>query len=238
VSQIGTRLPKSQGQDTIEVSPFHRLVTHPFTVAQTKDKFFTLFTRPLNSIYRRVLDELLVEVHLLTVHHQFRYDPFFGLGLVTAFDRFMDGYRPAADKEMILVALAQALGFSAENLRQDAKALLQVPGTVLVKALSQGPDPDLQPESLREFCQRASLPKYSRLFALGLSSALEEYFKPLTEAQRMEHLTAICKRLGLTADRVKKDLDFYSLSLEQVRKSKEALDEMMEAARKKRQTSS
>jgi photosystem II biogenesis protein Psp29 len=209
------------------------------TVADTKQQFFTLFTRPLNSIYRRVLDEILVEAHLLTVHHKFRYDPFFALGLCTAYDRFLDGYYPVEDKAPIFDALCQALGFTTETIRQDAQAILKLEGQALVAALSEGQGIDALPESLRLFFRERNVPKYSRLFALGLSAALEDYLKSLPEASRFEALSAICGRLGLTPDRVKKDLDFYTQALEQLRRSKESLDELAESQRKKRlQTSS
>ncbi|WP_218081207.1 photosystem II biogenesis protein Psp29 [Anthocerotibacter panamensis] len=208
------------------------------TVADTKQTFFTLFTRPLNSIYRRVLDELLVEVHLLVVHHQFRYDPFFGLGLVTVYERFMDGYRPTTDKEEIFVALTQALGLSAEQLRRDAHDLTTASGPVLLTALEQGNEIESLPVSLQDFARTPGVGKYSRLLALGLATALEEPLKGMPETKRQEVFAAICTRWGLTADRVKKDLDFYSQALEQVRKSKESLDEMMEQTRKKRAAAS
>jgi len=36
------------------------------TVSDTKRAFYTLHTRPINTIYRRVVEELIVEMHLLS----------------------------------------------------------------------------------------------------------------------------------------------------------------------------
>jgi len=203
------------------------------TVADTKQTFFVHFTRPLNSIYRRVLDELLVEAHLLTVHHKFRYDPFFALGFVTLFDRFMDGYFPAEDKASIFSALAIALGYTSESLRQEAQALQATSPQVLLALLQEGQILPTLPEGLQPFAANPTLSKYSRIFALGLSMALE---KIQPDSQREEAFSAICTRFGLDAARVKKDLDFYSQALEQVRRSKEAMEEANASTRKKRET--
>ncbi len=229
-----TRLPLAQSSGAREDKDnlnFNASVVK--TVAATKQVFFELFPRPLNSIYRRVIDELLVEIHLLTVHHQFRYDPFFALGLVTVYDRFLDGYRPASDKEPLFDALAQAEGFAAYQIRNDALAVQQTPSQVLAQALKGEAVTDL-PESIRVFCEQGVLSKYSRIFALGLATGLESYLQTLTETQRTEEFKVICSRLGLSAERVKRDLDFYTQALEQVRKTKESLDEIIESGRKKR----
>ncbi|MFM8003381.1 MAG: photosystem II biogenesis protein Psp29, partial [Dolichospermum sp.] len=44
------------------------------TVSDTKKTFYTLHTRPINTIYRRVVEELMVEMHLLSVNVDFSYD--------------------------------------------------------------------------------------------------------------------------------------------------------------------
>ncbi|MER3587246.1 MAG: photosystem II biogenesis protein Psp29, partial [Mastigocladus sp. ERB_26_1] len=71
------------------------------TVSDTKRTFHSLHTRPINTIYRRVVEELMVEMHLLAVNVDFSYNPIFALGVVTSFDRFMQGYQPESDRESI-----------------------------------------------------------------------------------------------------------------------------------------
>lgn len=68
------------------------------TVSDTKRSFYNDHTRPINSIYRRVVDELMVEMHLHSVNADYRYEPLYALGVVTTFDRFMQSYRPESDK--------------------------------------------------------------------------------------------------------------------------------------------
>ena len=58
------------------------------TVSDTKRSFYALHTRPISSIYRRVVEELMVEMHLLSVNVDFSYDSIYALGVVTTFDRY------------------------------------------------------------------------------------------------------------------------------------------------------
>ena len=43
-------------------------VTNLKTVSDTKRSFYTHYNKPINSVYRRVVEELLVEMHLLSVN--------------------------------------------------------------------------------------------------------------------------------------------------------------------------
>ena len=96
------------------------------TVSDTKRAFYTTHTRPISSIYRRVVEELMVEMHLLSVNAEFQYDSIYALGVVTTFDKFMQGYRPHEDLSSIFAALCQAMnGVDANQYRHDAETLLQ-----------------------------------------------------------------------------------------------------------------
>ena len=77
------------------------------TVSDTKRAFYGQHTRPINAIYRRVVEELMVEMHLLLVNADFNYDSIYALGVVNTFDRFMKGYEPESDRTSIYTAIIQ-----------------------------------------------------------------------------------------------------------------------------------
>ncbi|HEY9909843.1 MAG TPA: photosystem II biogenesis protein Psp29, partial [Thermosynechococcaceae cyanobacterium] len=144
------------------------------TVSDTKRAFYSTHTRPINSIYRRVVEELMVEIHLLAVNVDFRYDPIFGLGVFTSFHRFMQGYRPERDVPSIFDSLCTALQDDPQRYRRDADRLEALAKRFstdeLLSGLSQS-DPLPEAEDLQEAIRSiASNPKfkYSRLFAVGL----------------------------------------------------------------------
>ena len=93
------------------------------TVSDTKRNFYSQHTRPIDSIYRRVVEELMVEMHLLSTNIDFAYNPIYALGVVSSFDRFMASYRPEGDKQSIFVALTQSMGGNAQKYRDDAAAI-------------------------------------------------------------------------------------------------------------------
>ncbi len=142
------------------------------TVSDTKRAFYGVHTRPINSIYRRVVEELMVEMHLLSVNVDFRYDPIYALGVVTTFDRFMQGYRPEQDKESIFQAICRAQEQNPDQFRQDAQQLLSQASQGNWETLISTSSGGLLGETLGAIASNPKF-KYSRLFIIGLFSLLE-----------------------------------------------------------------
>lgn len=214
------------------------------TVSDTKRDFYTHHSRPINSIYRRVVEELMVEMHLLSVNAEFRTDPVYHLGVATSFDRFMQGYRPEKDKESIFAALCQAVGGEPHQYRQEAESALS-----LARRLSstdeliewfQSPEPAEGEEKLAEAVKVIASNqnfKYSRLFAIGLYTMIET-IDPETvkeEPKRDRVLEQISETLHLPAEKLKKDLDLYRSNLEKMEQVLNVLKDALEADRKKRE---
>ncbi|WP_263970982.1 photosystem II biogenesis protein Psp29 [Leptolyngbya sp. NIES-2104] len=206
------------------------------TVSDTKRSFYSLHTRPVNSIYRRVVEELMVEMHLLAVNTDFRYDPFYALGVVTTFDRFMQGYRPEADKDSIFNALCRSIESDPQQYRGDAQRL--------VSAASQNAwDSVLIPEKSGEFRDTlsaiASNPKfkYSRLFAVGLYTVIETSSPETVKdaAKLTEALKQACQALNISEDKAQKDLELYRSNLEKMTQVQAVMADALAADRKKRE---
>jgi len=212
------------------------------TVSDTKRTFYTLHTRPINTIYRRVVEELMVEMHLLSVNVDFSYDAVYALGVVTSFDRFMDGYQPERDQESIFRAICQAVEQDPHRYRQDASRLqalaASLPTKDLIASLSQAisvdQDADLQKQL--EVVAGNSNFKYSRLFGVGLFALLVQSDPELVkdDQQRAEALKAIANGLHLSEDKLIKDLELYSSNLEKMAQALIVMADIVSADRKKR----
>ncbi|MGM3308929.1 photosystem II biogenesis protein Psp29 [Anabaena sp. WFMT] len=212
------------------------------TVSDTKRTFYNLHTRPINTIYRRVVEELMVEMHLLSVNVDYSYNPIYALGVVTTFDRFMQGYLPERDQESIFNALCQAVEQDQQRYRQDATRLQAIAQSLPVKDLiawvSQtthlDKDADLQAQ-LQAIAHNPNF-KYSRLFAIGLFSLLELADPELVkdEKQRNEALKAIAQGLHLSEDKLSKDLDLYRSNLDKMAQALIVMADILSADRKKR----
>jgi photosystem II biogenesis protein Psp29 len=217
------------------------------TVSDTKREFYHLHTRPVNSIYRRFVEELMVEIHLLSVNTDFRYDPIFALGVVSAFERFMQGYKPESDKQSIFNALAKSAGGDPSQYRQDAAAILDSAKQLTIAQLTQqisaldsinldlANSGNFLISTLKAIAERNPF-KYSRLFAIGLYSLLvaidPEALKD--EQQRQQILEQFSASLHLTPDKFQKDLELYRGNLDKFDQLLIAVADTIEADRKKR----
>ncbi|MCG6134154.1 MAG: photosystem II biogenesis protein Psp29 [Nostoc sp. LLA-1] len=213
------------------------------TVSDTKRTFYSLHTRPINTIYRRVVEELMVEMHLLSVNNDFAYNPIYALGVVTTFDRFMQGYEPQRDQESIFNALCQGVEQEPQRYRQDAERLQalakDLPVNDLIAWLSQTNHLDRDADLQSQLQAIANNPhfKYSRLFAVGLFSLLEQSDPELVkdEKQRLEALKTIANGLHLSEEKLSKDLELYSANLEKMAQALIVMADMLSADRKKRE---
>lgn len=214
------------------------------TVSTTKAAFQAAYPRPIASVYRRVVEELLVELHLVTVQSTFVYDPFFALGFVTIYDALMEAYQPDSQREAIFAALCRALQLKPEVLRQNASTLLD-----LVKS----GDPQqrlqllrLQPEAsdvggLRAMLERIGQPNtytYNRMMLVGLYTCFEtvaaSLYSDLEERVRA-FIETVIQPLHLSKERVKKDLELYHNSLDRMKQARAVVEEMVKAARRQQE---
>ncbi|MEM6254331.1 MAG: photosystem II biogenesis protein Psp29 [Cyanobacteria bacterium P01_D01_bin.156] len=212
------------------------------TVSDTKRAFHSHHSRPINSLYRRVVEELMVEMHLLSVNVDFVYNPLYALGVVTSFDRFMVGYEPEQDKASIFGAICNSVGGDPQQYRQDADAFQTAVSNLALTdfqaqldgAKETGGD-GLQGQLNMVATQASS--KYTRLMAVGLytlfetvdSSALDD------KEQREEMLKTAAEMLALPAEKVEKDLELYRSNLEKMAQAQEVMKDILAAERKKRE---
>ncbi|KAJ0705930.1 putative protein Thf1 [Helianthus annuus] len=93
----------------------------PPPVSATKLKFLNAYKRPIPSIYNTVLQELIVQQHLMKYQKTYRYDAVFALGFVTVYDQLMDGYPSEDDREAIFQAYVKVLNEDPQQYRSIAK---------------------------------------------------------------------------------------------------------------------
>lgn len=186
----------------------------------------------------------MVEMHLLSVNVDFSYDPIYALGVVTAFDRFMQGYHPASDQESIFQALIKAEQDDPQRYRGDAERLqalaqnLSIPDLIegLKSQTDSGSDQELKGH-LQAIIHNPQF-KYSRLFAIGLFTLLEQSDPKgiQDKATREKILGQLAEVLHLPQDKLLKDLDIYRSNLEKLAQARIMIEEMTQAERKKRET--
>jgi photosystem II biogenesis protein Psp29 len=213
------------------------------TVSDTKRNFYQHHNRPINSIYRRVVEELMVEMHLLSVNVDFRSDPIYYLGVCQSFTQFMNGYLPESDKESIFRALCQSVGDNPDEYRYKSETLLNFasqnsPQNLINWLLSPNNDNGL--DALADHWRYAlDNPnfKYSRLFAIGFYTLFEKSDVEIVkdEEKFTELIKPLTDKLNLPIDKFKKDLELYRSNIEKMTQMLIVLSDTLEASKKKRE---
>ena len=198
------------------------------TIADSKRAFHQAFPHVIAPLYRRLADEMLVELHLLSHQSRFEANELFSIGLCTVFDTFTKGYRPEAQTNALFSALCSSNGFDASKLRKINSSLID-----------QFKGKDL--ESLKAWLSSHSLKDgshYSRLMAVGLMSLL----KAAAGNSAGSDTEAIAKQskelaesLGLPADRVERDLAQFFSNSERMDQAVELVEETIAAEKRKKE---
>lgn len=185
----------------------------------------------------------MVEMHLLAVNVDFNYGPIYALGVVTSYNRFMQGYRPEQDIASIFDGLCKALQDDPGRYRYDAERLEALAKRLSAQEMIQWLElslpvadaTDMQ-DQIRAIAHNPKF-KYSRLFAIGLFTLLELADPDLVkdESRRTEALKQISTALNLPEEKIQKDLELYRSNLEKMAQARLVMEDVLKADRKKRE---
>ena len=198
------------------------------TIADSKRAFHQAFPHVIAPLYRRLADELLVELHLLSHQSRFEANALFSVGLCTVFDTFTKGYRPEDQTTALLSALCSSNGFDAAALRKTCISLID-------QAKGKGSD---SVKSLLSSHRLKDGGHYSRLMAVGLmrllQSASSDDANP-DHAALVQQCKELAETLGLPADRVEKDLTLFGSNSERMDQAVELVEETIAAEKRKKE---
>ena len=198
------------------------------TIADSKRAFHQAFPHVIAPLYRRVSDELLVELHLLSHQAEFNTTPLFAVGLDKVFTTFTTGYRPEGHPDRLFEAICSSNGFDANALKQEAS---QIRDAASASAM----------EGVTALLSQQRLPDgshYSRMMAIGLLSVLESargsQDSPDDQAL-VKQAVDLCADLNLPAERVEKDLNLFASNSERMKQAVELMEETLASDRRKRE---
>lgn len=204
----------------------------PPTVSDTKMNFLKAYKRPIPSVYNTVLQELIVQQHLMRYKRTYCYDPVFALGFVTVYDQLMDGYPSVEDRDAIFRAYIKALNEDPDQYRKDAQKLEEWARAQTSASLIESLSREGEVEGvLKDIAERAAGKgnfSYSRFIAIGLFRLLE-----LANATEPTILEKLCAALNIDKRSVDRDLDVYRNLLSKLVQAKELLREYVEREKKK-----
>jgi len=198
------------------------------TIADSKRAFHQAFPHVIAPLHRRIADELLVELHLLSHQDSFKAGHLFSVGLVTVFTRFTQGYRPPEHRDDLMAAICSSNGFDAAELMSAAETSLAA------ASVHSGDD-------FNTWIKEFRLPEqshYSRLMAVGLLALLEAAHGELKgeeAAELRKRAVEISKEIGMPEERVEKDLGIFASSSERMQQAVELMEETLASERRKKE---
>ena len=203
----------------------------PPPVADTKALFYTLYRKPLPAIYNVVLQELLVQAHLVKNNVDYAYDAVYALGLTSVLDAVLEGLEGSmGDKEAVFDAFVKSLGEDPAKYRSDAAEMAKFAKESAGAALVPSADGSFGQKALASVAARAASGElyYSRFLAVGVFRLLE-----LSGAKDPKALESLAASLGVNQAAVARDLGTYKAVLSKLAAAKELMRELLERERKK-----
>lgn len=230
---VGVRSSSSSSSSRMVVQCMSSVTDVP-TVSETKMNFLKNYKRPIPSIYNTLLQELMVQQHLMRYKRTYRYDAVFALGFVTVYDQLMDGYPSDEDRDIIFQVYIKALREDPEQYRKDAQMLEEWARSQTASSLVEFSSKEGEVEGiLKDIAERAGGKgsfSYSRFFAIGLFRLLE-----LANATEPTVLEKLCAAFNISKRSVDRDLDVYRNLLTKLVQAKELLKEYVDREKKKRE---
>merc|ERR1719305_1085522 len=109
--------------DTVVGSGIQDTRTDVKSVSTTIAAFEANYPRPISTLWKSPLNNMLQTTHLSVVNLDFKYDALFGHGFLTLMDLIMESYPVAGEGDKITDALISALDFDPKQVRDDSAAI-------------------------------------------------------------------------------------------------------------------
>ena len=187
------------------------------TISDSKSVFHKEFPYVIPPIYRKLADELLVELHLLSHQKNFSNTPIFAAGLKEIFNNFTTGYKPNEHINKLFDAICNCNGFDPIEINKTSDQLI-----TKINSISN--------ETLNDFL--VSIKKenennnyYSRINAIGIYKLVSElpYYKDLKDKEIINQLKEISEILGYSYSRVEKDISLFKSNIEKMKQALEII---------------
>ena len=106
-------------QHTLTLLRFtYKKLKEKLTVSDSKKLFHEKFPYVIPGLYKRIVDEMLVELNLLNHQNEFMQDYLFCVGLTETFKELMKGYKPEKHLDLLFESLCSSTNFEAKGINE------------------------------------------------------------------------------------------------------------------------
>jgi len=187
------------------------------TISDSKSDFHKEFPYVIPPIYRKLADELLVELHLLSHQKDFENNSIFSTGLKEIFSKFTNGYKPSEHTEKLFNAICNCNGFNPVEINSFSDKLISNSKSFskeeLIKYLNQLKD------------DTKDMKYYSRISAIGIYKLASESPCCTNEKGEVldEEIREFAEILDYNYSRVEKDISMYKSNIEKMKQALEII---------------
>tara|TARA_B100000424_G_scaffold263596_1_gene251055 strand:+ start:471 stop:1070 length:600 start_codon:yes stop_codon:yes gene_type:complete len=186
------------------------------TVSDSKKLFHEKFPYVISGLYKRIIDEMLVELNLLKHQNEFKQEELFCVGLTETFKELTKDYKPKDHLDMLFESLCRSSNFEPSKIKEISEETLRIYKDKSFKEIS----------NLLKEKRKANLYS-SRILNLGVYIVISNSndFENLDEIEKNKIISEIIKSLDLSVSRSEKDIGLYKTSLIKLQQAKELIEE-------------
>ena len=214
-------------QHTLTLLRFtYKKLKEKLTVSDSKKLFHEKFPYVIPGLYKKIVDEMLVELNLLNHQNEFKQDQLFCIGLTETFKELMKGYKPEKHLNILFESLCDSTNFEAKEIQETSQK-------------SQEEFKEKSTKDLLKFLKEksSSKPYPSRILNLGIfiliSKAQDLVGKNESEINKIS--SDIFENLNLPFNKAEKDIGIYKSTLSKMEQAKELIKELNVKNKKKNQ---
>ena len=205
-------------QHTLTLLRFtYKKLKEKLTVSDSKKLFHELFPYVIPGLYKRIVDEMLVELNLLNHQNEFTQDYLFCVGLTETFKELMKGYQPEKHLDLLFESLCSSTNFKSKEIHEisqkSQKEFKDKTSKDILKLLIEKSNSKLYP---------------SRILNLGIYILISnsQDLKKKNESDTNKLTSDIFEKLSLSANKAEKDIGIYKSSISKMKQAKELIEEL------------
>ena len=212
-------------QHTLTLLRFtYKKLKEKLTVSDSKKVFHEKFPYVIPGLYKRIVDEMLVELNLLNHQNEFTQDYLFCVGLTETFKELMKGYQPEKHLDLLFESLCSSTNFEAKEINETSqksqKEFKNKTSKDILKLLIEKSNSKLYPSRILNLA----------IYIL-ISNAKDINQKDESEKNKM--ISDIFEKLNLSANKAEKDIGIYRSSISKMQQAKELIEELRIKDKKK-----
>ena len=214
-------------QHTLTLLRFtYKKLKEKLTVSDSKKLFHEQFPYVIPGLYKKIVDEMLVELNLLNHQNEFSQNYLFCIGLTETFKELMKGYNPEKHLDLLFESLCSSTNFEAKEIKEISqkfqKEFNNKSSEDTLKILKEKNNSRLYP---------------SRILNLGIYIIISncQDLEGRNESETNKIISDIFEKLNLSINKAEKDIGIYKSSISKMKQAKELIEELRIKDKKKDQ---